>query len=222
MADFPQQFPAASTAPGNLTLGVRKDSPGDLAGTNAYTASIQFDSAGSLRVNEQGGKATYFATSQFACDSTATDIWTLTGSATKTGFLQFLAISSSATAAATGDLSVIRRSAADTAGTAVNPTVAKADPSDGAATLTPAHYTAHPTALGTSAGVIFGQRYTQPAPATTVQPGIFLDFRQYNGGKGLRISGATDIIAVNVPAGLGGAGNAWDVTACWTEEPTTA
>jgi hypothetical protein len=222
-ADYPGNTTVPSTPIGNPLLGQRNDTAATVATTNGNWTIPQFDSAGSLRVTEDGGVATYYATSQFACDSTATDIAIFAGSASCVARLLSIMISSTATAAATGDLSIIRRSVANTAGTAVNASVAKADTRDGTANITPQHYTAHPTALGTSAGTIWGQRYIQPAVSTTLMPGFFIDFRQYTGGKGLRVGAAvTDIIAVNIPAALGGSGNAWDVTWCWIELPTTA
>jgi len=207
---------------GTPALFVRNDSPGDLSTTNLYLAMGQLDSAGLLRVTEEGGKATYFATSQFASDATGTDIAVFVGVATKTAKLFGIQISSTATAAATGDLSIIRRSALDTGGTAANASVAQADGRDVAPAITPQHYTAHPTGLGASAGILWGQRYIQPAVSTTLLPGFFIDFRQYNGGKPIRVSGTTDVIAVNIAAALGGSGNAFDITWIWCEEPTTA
>jgi hypothetical protein len=228
VSDYKEQYgrPAAGLV-GTPMLAVRKDKPADLTGgTDQALAMPQLDSAGNLRVTEEGGKATYFAVSQFSCDATGTDIWHLPGVAGKTAHLQYLIFNGAATATAQGDVSVLRRSTLDTGQTAVAPTIAQADTGDAAASLAPQHFTAHPTALGTSAGVLWGMRYIQPALAGTTagatQGPVLVDFRQFNGGKGLRIQGATDVICLNIAAALGGAGNVWDVVACWTEEPTTA
>jgi hypothetical protein len=224
MADYREQTARPSGGDiGTPCLGVRNDTPGDIAGANLNLAMEQFDSAGAIRASEEGGKATYYATSQFSCDSTATDIAVFGGVAGKTAKIQSILISSVATGRANGNLSIIRRSVADTAGTAVAPTVALADTRDAAASCAPVHYTAHPTALGTTAGTLVGAEFIQPALATdNLIPSVLIDFRQFNGGKPIRVQGATDFICVNVPAALGGAGNVWNITWCWTEEPTTA
>ena len=222
MADY-SEGASGSKFFGNVLLGQRNDTPADLSGANLTLAAAQFDAFGSMRVTEDGGCPTYYATSQFACDSTGTDIAIFAGSTSCVAHLLAIQISSTATAAATGDLSIIRRSAANTAGTAANASVAKADTRDVAANITPQHYTAHPTSLGATAGTLWGQRYIQPAVSTTLLPGFMVDFRQFTGGKGLRVAASvTDIIAVNIAAALGGAGNAWDITWTWIELPVTA
>lgn len=225
-ADFYTGFAPVSTGLFlNAPFGiVRNDHAGllySVANGNLYPP--QGDSYGSVRVTEEGGIPTYFATSTFACDSTATDIAIFPGSTSVIARLLWVLISSTATAAATGDFLVIRRSAANTGGTAVNATVGRADMTDGAPNCQPQHYTAHPTALGAANGNLYAQRYIQPAAASTLLPGFLIDFRQWTGGKGIRVAAsATDIIALNAAASLGGSGNGWDITWCWVELPTTA
>jgi hypothetical protein len=224
MPDYREQTARPSGGDiGTPMLSVRNDTPADISNGNANLAMTQLDSAGSLRITEEGGKATYFGTSLFACDSTATDIAQFPGVAGVTAKIQGILISAVATARADGNLSIIRRSAANTAGTTGNASVAKADTRDAAASCQPVHYTAHPTALGATAGTLIGQHFIQPAAASdNLLPNIFIDFRQFNGGKPVRVQGATDFLSVNVPAALGGTGNAWAITWIWTEEPTTA
>jgi hypothetical protein len=220
-ADFVQntQF---SPPLGSVLFGERNDSPGALAGTNNYVAALQLDSAGALRVNQEGGKPTYFATSSFSCDSTATDIAVFAGVAGVTAKILAILITTDATSAAGGDLQIIRRKTANTAGTTANASVGLADMRDAAASCQPVHYTAHPTALGTGNGNIWAQRVYQPAIHTALPTLLSLDFTKIGGGKTLRVSGTSDFICVNVPAALGGSGNNWDVTWLWVEEPTSA
>jgi hypothetical protein len=74
-ADYREQTTRPSTgAVGTPALGVRTDLGKDLSNGNSKWAVLQLDSFGSLRVSGEGSKPTYSATSQFACDSTATDI----------------------------------------------------------------------------------------------------------------------------------------------------
>lgn len=226
MPDYTEKVLASSAPIGTPILAVRTDKPATRTTANAQHSFLQVDSAGNLRVSEEGGKATYFATSQFSSDSTATDIAQFLGVAGVTAKIQWVFVNTALTATATGDLSVIRRSTANTAGTTGNASVAQADGGDAAASCQPVHYTAHPTGLGTSAGIIFGIRWIAPAlgggTAGAIPQGVFFDFRQFTGGKGLRVQGTSDFVSINVPAALGGAGNVWDIVWCWTEEPTTA
>ena len=141
-----------------------------------------------------------------------------------TAKIQWLSIESSATAGATGDLKIIRRTAADTGGTPANATLGQANNTDAAPAIQPIHFTAHPTALGAAATNpnILAYRFTQPAagganPAT----GRFIDFAASTfGAKYPVVIGATDFLCINAAAALGGAGNGWDITWCWTEQGT--
>lgn len=227
---MPDYFPGAvAPAPGiggTGALGERVDKAADLATLNLGMTVPQFNSAGAKRVVHDGGVPLYYGNSQFTCDSTATDIFVLAGVASKTIKVEKIKFSSVATGAASGRVQVLRRSTADTAGTAVASGIGYASKDDQAAgtpnaVAAPQHYTAHPTALGTAAGVIHSQQYQQVAVNGAVQS-VELNFRTAGSGKALRLSGTTDILALNVAAALGGAGNIWDVTVEWTEEPTTA
>lgn len=227
MSEYIEGVGQGSAVIGTPELLIRCDTPGvaNLSSTvtNLTTVRAQCDSAGNMRDTQEGGKTTYYACSQFACDSTATDIWTLAGNATTVVKVLFLLITSTANAAATGRLQVLRRSAANTGGTTASPTVAKADSRNAASSSTPAHYTAHPTALGTSAGAIASQQFGQQVnTAVPIQQPFVLDFRTYMGGQTLRLNGTSEILAVNAAAALGGTGNAWDIQVCWTEEALTA
>jgi hypothetical protein len=212
---------------GTVALLERKDKGGDLAGANLAVTVPQTNSAGSLRVTQDGSVPRYFGNSQFAADSTATDIWFFPGVAGATIKVQRVIVSSVATAFAQGRMQLLRRSTANTAGTAVSAGIGYASADDQAAGTPnalgqPKHYTAHPTGLGTAAGVLRSLQYAQQPLATVAGPSYEFDLRTYGDGKGVRLSGTTDILALNVPAGLGGSGNAWDITVEWIEEPITA
>lgn len=223
MPEYTEGATMGSSPIGTPALAVRQDKPqlNSKVTANQQESRLQVDSAGALRVSEEGGKATYYATSQFACDSTATDIFFVPGNATTAVKVLWVDVSTTATAAATGDLTLVRRSAANTAGTAVASSVGQADSADAAASSAPKHYTAHPTSLGTSAGVVYAKRLVQQAAGTPPAASVFFDLRPLTGGKGLRLSGASELLCLNAAAALGGAGNAWDVTVCWVEEPGT-
>lgn len=223
MSDYREQTARPSTGGvGTPMLGVRKDTPIDLSGANSDWCTHQFDSYGSLRTTNEGGAPTYFANSQFACDSTGTDIWCFPGVTTKVIKVLWIAVASVATSAAVGVAQLLRRSVADTAGTPANATIVKASVGNAAAAGQPVHYTAHPTALGT--GVAFySWQLSQGAVATAEAKPFVIDFRAMMGHQALRLNNVvTDILAFNVAAALGATGNAWHISVAWEELPTTA
>ena len=224
MADYFSQGAAPTLVGGTGLLGVRKDTPVDLSGGNGNFGVPNLDYGGSIRVSEEGGVPTYYAVNQFTCDSTATDIWYLQGNATTVVKVLWMLITSTATAASAGRLQILKRSTLDTAGTAVAAgTPLPADSRNAAAVSIPKHYTAHPTSLGTLVGTIFTQQFAQQASTTVpAQAAFLMDFRSYFGGQALRLAGTAEILCVNAAASLGGSGNAWDITCCYTELPLTA
>ena len=109
-------------------------------------------------ISLEGGKATYCATiTGLVPPAAATDIFTIIGSATKTIRISRIQFSGRATAAAACDVSIVKRSTADTGGTpGTVPTIVPLDSTDAAATAVCATYTAVPT-LGTAVGAIRSQ-----------------------------------------------------------------
>lgn len=202
---------------------VRKDKAAVFVATNNTYQPMMLDSGGSLRVTEEGGKATYYGVSAFSCDSTATDIAIFPGITTAVMKILWIEVYTAATATADGIIKIVRRSAANTAGTLVSSSVTKADTGNAAAGGQPQHYTAHPTGLGTGVDLWAKRAGQQALGAVGGCIPYFFDFRQRHGAQGLRLNNiVTDIIAVNAAAALGGSGNVWTITWAWVEEPTTA
>jgi hypothetical protein len=101
-------------------------------------------------------KATYrYSSTGNTLAATPTDVLTLVGSATTTVRVKRIAVSGLCTGGdSTQNIQLIKRTAANTAGTATSGTVCKHDSSDAAATAVPTLYTANPSSLG--AGVQCG------------------------------------------------------------------
>lgn len=126
-------------------------------GTNAqYLRSTSTSPAGT----EQGlivkpvtnQRATYSAgIDNLVPAATPTDIFTITGSATKTVRILRIEITATATASAAISLLLVKRSTANTVGTKTNPASIPHNSGSAAATATIAAYTANPT-LGTIVG----------------------------------------------------------------------
>lgn len=106
-------------------------------------------------------------TAVFTAAAAPTDIFTIFGSATRTVYVTRIQIDATQTTAASRDVFIIKRSTANTAGTAVATTRVPKDTSSPAATAVVQHYTANPT-LGTTVGSVDGRKLMIPAPASLI------------------------------------------------------
>jgi len=133
---------------------------------------MPLDLYGSSSVNTEGNKATYSAGIELAAATmaaNATDLVQIIGSATKIIKIQHIQITADATAAAAVDLYILKRTAANTGGTAVAITGIAHDSKDPAYTATVQYYTANPSALG-AGQIIRLQSYALPVAGTTGYP----------------------------------------------------
>lgn len=147
-----------------------------------------------------------------------TDVFTINGSASKVIRIRQIQISGYATSASSTQLNIIRRSTANTGGTATNPTPGKRDTNDDTATATLSFYSVNPTGLGTSAGTIDGGRLGLVAATGASQ----IDRMNFQYGwlneKAPVLRGATDILALNFGGVAMAAGAVLDIAIWWTEE----
>lgn len=144
----------------------------------------------------------------------ATDLFTISGSATKTVKVLSLHISGNATTAVTVPLSIIKRSAANTGGTSTAPTVTPHDSNNAAGTAVVLAYTANPTALGATVGMLDTFKLDLPASATATNVNLDEDF---NDGQPYVLRGTAQILAINLNTSAITAGNL-TVAIHWTEE----
>lgn len=158
-----------------------------------------------------GNKTTYSA-SVNGLVGLAGDIFTIFGSATKTIRVTRIEFSGVATAAADMDVFVIKRSTADTAGTAVVAT--PHDSTNAAATAVVNAYSAAPTP-GTQVGTPLRGSKTQIGTATAQAQYIVWDFGM-GPNQGIVLRGVAQCLALNVNATQVGA--LYDISVMWTEE----
>lgn len=141
----------------------------------------------------------------------AGDIVILNGSATRIIRVTRVSFSGIATAAADTDLTLVMRSTADTAGTAM--TAVPHDYRDGAATASAQSYTAAPTP-GTAVGTIRSVKMF--TAAANAQPSV----QSWDFGNGPKrcpvLIGAAQGLALNISATNAGA--LYDIDIEWTEE----
>lgn len=163
-----------------------------------------------------GLKMTYAASvTGLLSASSATDIFTITGSATKIVRITRIRVSGiKTTAGADIDIQFIKRSVANTGGTSTAPTIVPYDSANTAATAVVTAYTANPT-VGTAIGTIAVDSVF--IALATAQTG-FIDHTFGNRpAQSIVLRGAAEVFAVNLNAVTVG-GGAFDVWCEFSEE----
>lgn len=159
--------------------------------------------------------------------NSATDIFTITGSATKivrVTRIEIVGTTTSATPAAL-DVLLLKRSTANTGGTSTgSPTPVSHDSSDGAATATVKSYTANPT-TGTLVGTAIRNQKLMLMLATYTatdfppEDRIIWDFGSR--GKAIVLRGTGEVLAINLNAVTPTATASFNIAVEFTEEPLT-
>lgn len=146
---------------------------------------------------------------------TATDIFTITGSATKTIRVSRIVVNGVQTTAAQVNVLIIKRSTANTAGTSAAATAVSYDSANAAATATVLSYTANPT-TGTAVGTASARRAFIPGAASATDAQGLEMISGDVGQQMLTLRGIAQVIAVNLNATTI-AGSAFNITVEWTE-----
>lgn len=211
---------SASGDTGVATWGVRRDvltaqanATGDYneMSVTKYGAHYTFDQEKNL--------PTYRASTAaggIALVASATDVAILPGNATNTVYVTKIIISGVETTAGQVLVNVIKRSAANTAGSSAAMTAVPLDSADAAASSAPLSYTGNPTP-GATVGIV-DSSYVPFAPAATGTSLCTYTFNFGERGKGVKLSGTAQGLAVNMNGVTVTGGNAV-VTFEWREEP---
>jgi hypothetical protein len=126
-----------------------------------------------------------------------TDVFTITGSATKTVLIQKIKLSGTQQNAGSADFIFIRRSTANTGGTSTTITAGQHDSNDAAPTATVRAYTANPT-LGTAAGNIrFSSVFIPSKSGTGGSPTLF-PFGDIPNESPIVLRGTSQVLAINM------------------------
>lgn len=149
--------------------------------------------------------------------ATPTDVFTLTGSGTKTIRITRVELSGTETLSASKNVLLIKRSAANTGGTSATLTAVPYDSANSAATATARSYTANPTGLGATVGAIRSLVFDLPAPGgATGTSSIVWDFGS-RPAQAVVLRGAAEVLAINLN-GVTSAGNSLSFSIEWSEE----
>lgn len=162
-------------------------------------------------------KASYSAAFNGAVTAAAaTDVFTITGSVTKTIRVTRVEVSATQTTAAYQTILLVRRSTANTVGTSAAVTATTSDSNNPAATATLLSYTANPT-TGTLVGNIRAAKQFVPAALTVAgNPILAWDFGN-RPAQAEVLRGTSQVIAINLN-GAGVTGNSFNISVEWTEE----
>lgn len=186
--------------------------------TNGQRVDLQADANGRLlsaSVPVDGSKLTYAsAIAGLALAAAATDVFTLTGSASKTIRIHEISITGSATAAAFANISIIKRSTANTAGTSTTPAVVPHDSANAAGTAVARAYTANPT-LGTTVGTIKSTRML--FDSTTIVSTAYVWQQGSNPCQAIVLRGTSEVLAINMN-GVTFTTGVVNIHIVWTEE----
>lgn len=158
------------------------------------------------------GPPTYsFGAAQSSPAATPTDLVTLYGSATKTVKVKRVTVSGLSTTAGSMDVQLIKRTAANTAGTSAAQTPAKLDSQFATATATLKLYSANASALG--AGIVIEARQLNFGVAGAAGSVVW----DFPAGQELILRGTAQGLAINLNGGAVPTGGkiSWSVE--WTE-----
>lgn len=146
----------------------------------------------------------------------ATDIFTLTGSATTTVRVIRLSVAATKTTESMQDLVILKRSTANTGGTSTAPTTVSHDSADAAGTATPLAYTANPT-VGTLVGIVQAEKLFFCETTKAILPNKVEYHYGAHQGKSIVLRGVNEVLAVNLN-GKTVTGSSINIDITWTEE----
>lgn len=166
-------------------------------GTEIFTSGTPGVISGTITASPvDGTKTTYSSAAvNLVSAASATDIFTITGSATKTIRVAKLYVSGLATTGGNITVNFIKRSTANTGGTSSILTAVPFDSTNAAATAVVRSYTANPT-LGTAVGTIRSERVFISGGATTASNNSFDVFGDF--AQAVVLRGTSEVLAINL------------------------
>jgi len=171
--------------------------------------------------NRVGLMATYAASiTGLASASSATDIFTITGSSSKTIRVTKIRLSGTESSPGAVDFYLIKRSSANSGGTSTTRTAVPYDSSDSSATATVRAYSANPSSLGTAVGTLATERLSIAAIGSGGATGLN-SYLEWDFGDQIRkpvvLRGTSQVLAINLN-GVTVTQSLFDIWIEWTEE----
>lgn len=180
------------------------------------------DSSGATQVNSEGLRTTYSAVATgLAPAASATDVFCIAGSATKTIKVQYLEVSGTAGTLVTVPIFLAKRASVDSGGTPATgnalPVASKMDSNNAAATATLVSYTANPTINDSSPLLIRASTVTFPVTTAGVTHSRVHWAFGLDGGQALVLRGAAQQVCINL-SGISVSSGLMNVSIQWVEE----
>lgn len=149
--------------------------------------------------NPYNSRQTYsYAVDDLAVAALATDVFTITGSGTKTVRITRLEISCSSSTGIAVDFDLIKRSAANTGGTSSTITAAPHDSANGAATATIRAYTVNPAAVGAPVATVRSDRTVVFSGVTQPTQVVTWDFGSLRNAQEVTLRGTSEVLSINL------------------------
>lgn len=183
-----------------------------LAGASAALAQVpSVQAVTPYQANTYGAAITALAPA-----ASATDFFTITGAANKIVQVRKLQCNGVSTANAAAIVKLVKRSVANSAGTATTPTKVPFNSSWGvAASATVRAYTANPTVGAVIGDIAVGELVTGPAAsATLANPSLVFDLT----GQNIFLNSAAEVLALNGNGASFTSGAALNCSVEWTEQ----
>lgn len=197
----------------SVTYNDNLNSPRVATTTSGGTQTVTV--SGTVQVNTEGQKATYSCcVVGVTPGATPTDVFTLTGSATKTIRVTRVEVAATATLSTGMDFVLVKRTAANTGGTSTTPSITTHDSNSAAASAVVNLYSANPS-LGSGTNV---RAVKLPLVALgTPSPSTVFTFTTLN-DQAVVLRGTSQVFSLNLNGGSLSAGANFDISIEWTEE----
>lgn len=205
---------AASGDIGLVGLKVRRDDVSEqTSAAGDYTIPVADRFGASVARDQNTLKRTYRAAFQIAPAATPTDVFQIIGAANRIVEITKVVIGGVKTTAGQMLASLIKRSAANTGGTATNPTAVPLNSGDAAAAAVISNYSANPAGLGAAVGSIVSRRFPIGQATSLIAPSE-IDFEKR--GKPVTLLSAAEALCLNLD-GTTLTGGTLDVEIEWKE-----
>lgn len=184
---------------------------------NALDVAGALPISGTITATPAAPAATYAAaTVHVAISPLATDVFTITGSGTKTVKITKVEMSGAVATAGIITVQVVKRSTANSAGTSSAGVAVPYDSNSAAATATTLLYSVNPT-LGTLVGAVVYKRLFVPATTSVADGNYQTLWSLERAVQPITLRGTGQVLAINF-AGVTPTGGAYSFGFEWTEE----
>lgn len=198
--------------------------------TNLVLDYVYFINQNSLQVNNSfegdslpvriktGLISTYGAAiAGFTYAANGTDIFTITGSDTKTIKIKHLSVDGTQTNTGARAVSLIKRSSQNTGGTSTVLTNVPYDSINPTSTAVVRYYTVNPTTLGTSLGALHVEKLIVGSANSADSDALVFSTVDASTSQDITLRSSSEVLAINMN-GVTSAGNSMNIDIMWTEE----